>query len=204
MNEEKDKLSKNSIINKRVVLFYGIIFLISLIAGTFFNLILNDNDSKLVSEYLVNFFTTIKNNDIDYFATFINTTCTNALYVVIIWFLTYTLIGVPIILVIYFFKVFILGFTLSALITNFKIKGILYSFIFLFPHTIINIFVILILSIISIYISLKMLEILKKKKINIGNMIKKHFLLLIIFLLITIITSLYEAILLPKVFNLLI
>ena len=204
MNEEKDKLSKNSIINKRVVLFYGIIFLISLIAGTFFNLILNDNDSKLISEYLVNFFTTIKNNDIDYFATFINTTCTNALYVVIIWFLTYTLIGVPIILVIYFFKVFILGFTLSALITNFKIKGILYSFIFLFPHTIINIFVILILSIISIYISLKMLEILKKKKINIGNMIKKHFLLLTIFLLITIITSLYEAILLPKVFNLLI
>ena len=75
-------------------------------------MILNDNDSKLISEYLVNFFTTIKNNDIDYFATFINTTCTNALYVVIIWFLTYTLIGVPIILVIYFFKVFILGFTL--------------------------------------------------------------------------------------------
>lgn len=204
MGEIMDKQKKDSIISKKLLLFYLIIFLIALVSGTFFNLILSDKDAKLVSDYLTNFITLIKSNNINYVFSFINTVSLNSIYIFIIWILGFTIIGIPIIILIYFFKTFILGFSISILISNFKIKGILYSFIYLFPHVIINLMLIILLSIISIYVSTLIYKsVFKKKKIN-YNILKKYVIILFVFLFITILTSLYEVILLPKVFNLLI
>lgn len=204
MGEIMDKQKKDSIISKKILLFYLIIFLIALVSGTFFNLILSDKDTKLVSDYLTNFITLIKSNNINYIFSFVNTVSLNSIYIFIIWILGFTIIGIPIIILIYFFKTFILGFSISILISNFKIKGILYSFIYIFPHVIINLMLIILLSIISIYVSTLIYKsVFKKKKIN-YNILKKYVIILFVFLFITILTSLYEVILLPKVFNLLI
>lgn len=204
MGEIMDKQKKDSIVSKKLLLFYLIIFLIALVSGTFFNLILSDKDTKLVSDYLTNFITLIKSNNINYIFSFVNTVSLNSIYIFIIWILGFTIIGIPIIILIYFFKTFILGFSISILISNFKIKGILYSFIYIFPHVIINLMLIILLSIISIYVSTLIYKsVFKKKKIN-YNILKKYVIILFVFLFITILTSLYEVILLPKVFNLLI
>ena len=195
---------QRNFISKQSILFYVIVFVIALVAGTFFNLILNDKDTKLVIDHLTNFFTLVKSDNINYLPTFINTFLLNILYIFIIWILGFTVIAIPIIMIIYFFKSFIVGFTISSLISHFKIKGILYSFIYLFPHTIVNLLLILILSTISIFISLRIIDILRKKKKNFNILLKKYFIILIIFIFITFITSIYEVLLLPKVFNLLI
>lgn len=204
MENKKDKLYKTYISKKNLV-FYSIIFLIALISGTFFNLILNNNDTNLIIDYLTNFLSMIRNNNINYIDSFINSLIFNCGSIIVIWLLGYIVIAIPIILVIYFFKSFILGFSISALISNFKIKGILYSFIYLFPHALINICLNLIQSIISIYISIRIVKaLIKKKKLNIGTLFKKSFIILIIFLFLTFLTTIYEIFILPKVFNLLI
>ena len=195
---------QRNFISKQSILFYVIVFIIALVAGTFFNLILNDKDTKLVIDHLTNFFTLVKSDNINYLPTFINTFLLNILYIFVIWILGFTVIAIPIIMIIYFFKSFIVGFTISSLISYFKIKGILYSFIYLFPHTIVHLLLILILSTISIFMSLRIIDILRKKKKNFNILLKKYFIILIIFIFITFITSIYEVLLLPKVFNLLI
>ena len=200
---KKDKLK--NIFNKKIIVFYAVIFIIALISGAFFGLILNDKDSLLVLDHFKEFYSIVKNGNINYVMTLLNTFILNSTYILIIWILSYFIIGIPIVLLIYFFKVFVIGFTISSFVINFKIKGILYSFLYLFPHTIINITIITLISMVSIIISLKLLNtIIKKKKINLFTILKKHFLLLIIMLLLIFITSAYETFLVPKVFNLII
>lgn len=200
-----DKIKNNIKTNKNTILFLSIIGLIGIIVGTILNIALNEEDTKLVSDFLNNFLYNIQNNNLDYKGSFINCLIANLGYIITIWLLGISVIGLPIILFIYFSKTFILGFSVASFIANYKLKGCLLAFSYVFPHMIINIFVYIILTMYSLSLCLKIIQIIiKKQTLDFKFVMNKYFKILIFSIITIIITAVIEIFLTPTIMKLII
>lgn len=184
-----DKIKSNIKTNKNMLIFLSIIGIIGIIIGTILNIALNSDDNKLVSESLNNFIYNIQNNNLDYKGSFLNSLFSNLGYIILMWLLGISVIGLPITLFIFFTKTFIIGFSISSIIVNYKLKGCLLALAYIFPHMIINIFVYMFLTMYSISLSLKIIQtIIKKQSLDfklIMNTYLKVFLIVLISIFIT-------------------
>ena len=198
-----DKLKKYLKNNKKSLTFLMIIFLIGIISGSIFSVTLKESDNLLVKNYLDNFLVSIFDNNLIYFDSFISTLISNIIILICIWLFGISIIGLPIILIIFFYKSFILGFTLGSILLNYKVKGILLSVIYIFPHLIIDIFMLITFCIIAINISKKILSaLLKKSEVSFKTISSNYLISLLICIGITLITSLYSSYLVPNIIKL--
>ncbi len=183
-------------VNKKMFLFFEILLLIGVLSGSIFSLTLNETDAVLVSEYLNNFIESISNNS--YKDALLNAVLSNSLILTIIFLLGFSVIGIPFVILIFFYKAFIIGFSFASIILNFKSKGILLSFFYIFPHHALNLLVLMVLIIYSVLISLNLIRaIISKTNINTNNI--KYFKLYLLSMSISFLSSLYESILMPKI-----
>lgn len=183
-------------VNKKMFLFFEILLLIGVLSGSIFSLTLNETDAVLVSEYLNNFIESISNNS--YKDTLLNAVLSNSLILTIIFLLGFSVIGIPFVILIFFYKAFIIGFSFASIILNFKSKGILLSFFYIFPHHALNLLVLMVLIIYSVLISLNLIRaIISKTNINTNNI--KYLKLYLLSMAISFLSSLYESILMPKI-----
>lgn len=183
-------------VNKKMFLFFEILLLIGVLSGSIFSLTLNETDAVLVSEYLNNFIESISNNS--YKDALLNAVLSNSLILTIIFLLGFSVIGIPFVILIFFYKAFIIGFSFASIILNFKSKGILLSFFYIFPHHALNLLVLMVLIIYSVLISLNLIRaIISKTNINTNNI--KYFKLYSLSMAISFLSSLYESILMPKI-----
>lgn len=183
-------------VNKKMFLFFEILLLIGVLSGSIFSLTLNETDAVLVSEYLNNFIESISNNS--YKDALLNAVLSNSLILTIIFLLGFSVIGIPFVILIFFYKAFIIGFSFASIILNFKSKGILLSFFYIFPHHALNLLVLMVLIIYSVLISLNLIRaIISKTNINTNNI--KYFKLYLLSMSISFFSSLYESILMPKI-----
>ena len=189
-----DKLFNLVRFDKRYVLFCLILVILGIVCGSLFIIILNSSDKSLVIEYIETFIDTIKNNNFNYIDTLKNTLIINYLVIVIISILGFTYFLVPLNILILFYKSFVIGFSLSSFILVYKIKGLLLSIVYIFPHLIINILLFSLLIAFTLKLSIKMINsIIKKKNINMRVYFNKYlYTELFIFIVLTI-TSLYES-----------
>ena len=179
-------------VNKKMFLFFEILLLIGVLSGSIFSLTLNETDAVLVSEYLNNFIESISNNS------YKDAVLSNSLILTIIFLLGFSVIGIPFVILIFFYKAFIIGFSFASIILNFKSKGILLSFFYIFPHHALNLLVLMVLIIYSVLISLNLIRaIISKTNINTNNI--KYFKLYLLSMAISFFSSLYESILMPKI-----
>lgn len=183
-------------VNKKMFLFFEILLLIGVLSGSIFSLTLNETDAVLVSEYLNNFIESISNNS--YKDALLNAVLSNSLILTIIFLLGFSVIGIPFVILIFFYKAFIIGFSFASIILNFKSKGILLSFFYIFPHHALNLLVLMVLIIYSVLISLNLIRaIISKTNINTNNI--KYLKLYLLSMSISFLSSLYESILMPKI-----
>lgn len=183
-------------VNKKMFLFFEILLLIGVLSGSIFSLTLNETDAVLVSEYLNNFIESISNNS--YKDALLNAVLSNSLILTIIFLLGFSVIGIPFVILIFFYKAFIIGFSFASIILNFKSKGILLSFFYIFPHHALNLLILMVLIIYSVLISLNLIRaIISKTNINTNNI--KYFKLYLLSMAISFLSSLYESILMPKI-----
>ena len=159
-----DKLKEIIKINKKTLLFFTILLLIGIISGAIFMAILNETDKKLIVEYFNNFISNIENNKLNYLNALKNGVFNNLLYIIIVWLLGISIIGIPIVIIMFFIKSFTLGFSISSIIFNYKLKGCLLAFTNIFPHQILNFLIYMILTTYSIFFSLKIINSIIKKK----------------------------------------
>ena len=153
--------------NKKIILFFVGLALIGFLAGSILVTLLSNSDKTLVKEYMEEYMYLVKNNKINYMSSFINASLSSTITCFIIWILGMSIIGLPFILFTYFIKSFTLGFSISSIIFNYKLKGCLLSFINIFPHQILNFLVYIILTTYSIFLSLRIINsIIKKKTID--------------------------------------
>ena len=101
-----DKLKNKLKINKRLFLFLIVLLLIGITFGSIFITILEENDRTLVYNSLKDFFENIKGQKLDYFSSLKNSMLINLLTIFIIWLLGISVIGIPILIIIFFSKFF--------------------------------------------------------------------------------------------------
>ena len=203
MKKVMDKLLNTIRFDKKYVLFCMILVIIGIISGSLFIVILNSSDKSLVIEYITNFIDTIKNNSFNYVDTFKNTILINYIIITITTILGFTYILAPINILILFYKAFIIGFSMSSFILTFKIKGLLLSIVYIFPHLILNILIFSILTAFTLKLSITMTKsIIKKKDVNMRHYFNKYLYTSIFIIVLITITSLYESFIAPYLLKL--
>lgn len=181
------------IFNKKTTLFYLLLFGLGIIFGLMFIFFITDLDKYVIKNGLTEYITSITSNSFSYKEGLVLSLKTNIIYVTIIWLCGMVFIFVPIIIFIIFYKGFVLGFMISSFILTYKAKGILYSLLFIFPHELINIAIIIIFSIYSIRFAKKLIRaIYTNENINLRKIAKNYFILYLIFILASLISSLIE------------
>lgn len=198
MKKAMDKLFNNIKFDKKYVLFCLTLVMLGIITGSIFIVILNSADKTLVIEFIEDFIDSLKNNSFDFVSTFKNTLFINYLIILIISIIGFTYFLVPINILILFYKSFIIGFSLSSFILAYKIKGLLISIIYIFPHLIINILIISLLTAFTLKLSIKMINcIIKKKEVNMRTYFNKYLYIIVLFVILITVTSLYESFICP-------
>ena len=203
MKKIMDKLLKTIRFDKRYVFFCLVLVILGIICGSLFIVILNSSDKNLVIEYIQSFVDSIKNHNFNYIDTLKNTLIANYLVILIISIISFTYFLIPINILILFYKSFIVGFSLSSFVLTYKIKGVLLSIIYIFPHMIFNILLLSILTAFTLKISINMIKhIIRRKDVNMRLYFNKYlYTVLFVFILITI-SSLYESFITPALLKL--
>ena len=205
MKKILDKLKMNIAVNKKLTIFFIALIIIGIVAGSLFSIIIKSDDKTLIGEYLNTFFINIETNNINYYNTFINSIISNVIFILFIWLLGFSIIGLPITIFMFFSKAFSIGFSISCLIINYKIKGLIYSSIYIIPSQILFLSAYTILMIYSVTLSLKLLSsIIKKKSIDFKYIINKYLFILLIVFIIATIGILYESYIMPNLIKLII
>ncbi len=177
-------------------IYYSLIIslIISLVFGIMFITILKDSDKALLSNHIDSYFDNIKTGN---YKMDLSLLLSNNLIAMLISILGFCIIGIPILIIILFYKGFTLSFTITSLIYNFKIDGIFFSFIYIFPHLIINLIFYFILIYYSFKLSISMIDTIINKKAFNKLFLKKYIVILLISLFFISISSLYETFILP-------
>lgn len=188
--------------NKRINRFVLLLFIIGFISGALFLTIVNTEDKEIVISQITNFITNIDNNSVNNLDILKNSLINNYVYIFVIWILGLSIVGVIINIFLVYLKGFILGFTLSSFVLTYKVKGILFSLIYVFPNELIKILIILLLGVYSLTLSKDIIkELLKKKNNDIRIVFKRYVVVLGISIILVGICSLYEAYVIPNLFS---
>lgn len=190
--------------NKRINLFVLFIIILGIISGTIFLLALNETDKQLVINQITNFIANINDNNINNLEAFKNSFIENLIFLLLIWILGMSIIGIIFNMFAIYLKGFMLGFTISSFFLIYEYKGLLGGAIYLIPAGIINILITLIVGVYSIILTIYLWKVIfiKDKTNNIGRFLKKYLLILVICIMLILISSLCESYLIPALFKL--
>lgn len=190
------KKTKNNILKqKKLYLFLIGLMVTGLIAGILFWFVISKEDKLLVTKNLTDFFSCIKEGDsINYGASLLNSVVTSLIYVVLIWLLGISIIGLPIILVMMAIKSFIVGFSIVSIISSYGLKGIVGAFVYVFPHQIVFLLLLILLGFYASAFCIKLFKYLfLKQMINFKEAMRKYLKILGISCLSVLVISLFET-----------
>lgn len=192
--------------SKKLNIFILSIIILGIILGSIFSTIITQNDQNLVIEKIKLFITNISDNSLNTITSFKNSISINLIYIIIIWILGMTLIGIPINTFLLFIKNFILGFSLSSFILTYSYKGLILSSIYLIFGELLTIIILSILTTYSIIFSSKLLKhIFKSNTPNeIPKYLKNYSLIFVISIILCLISSISESFLVPTLVKLII
>ncbi len=205
MNKKKTKLSNIILPSKKINYFLITILLFGIISGSIFLIVLNDTDKSNAILQIETFISNIDSNKIDNGLALKNSLIINYIFVGLIWGLGLSIIGVIFNIFLTYIKGFIIGFSISSIFLTYKYKGILMGLLYIFPHQIINIMVVCILTIYSIMFSHNLLTIIvsKNSKKN-RSMLKKYVIILIFGVIASFISSILEVYMFPNLLKVII
>lgn len=192
--------------NKKTNIFVVIILFLGLISGAIFANIIGLNDKALVTDKIKLFIDNINTNSIDSILAFKNSISINLIYLIIIFILGMTLIGIIFNIFILFIKSFIIGFTLASFIITYSYKGLILSASYLLLGQLLFIIVLILLTIYSITFSFKLLKVIFKNPNNneLPKYLKNYCLILIFSIIISLLASLCEVFIFPSLIKLII
>lgn len=194
---------------KKKYLFLLIIIIIGIIMGFLFANILSSSDQKIVFEKISSYFNNLKNDImIDYGRNLYVSIKNNIIYLILIVVFGLSIIGLLFNNFILFLKSFILGFSFGSIINIYLYRGIILGFIYVFPIMIFNILIYAVTISRANDVSIKLYNVLfKKKEYQFANIIKNYFKLAGISLILLLLSSVYETFITPftiKLFSFLI
>ncbi len=197
-----DKTFKKIHTNKRMLVFLFTLLFMAVLFGSFFATKLSTNDLEEIKSSLDTFFSMTKQNKLNPLPAFFQSFGANMMFTIAIWILGISVIGAPLMIVLFFMKAFTLGFTIASMIKIYHLKGLLYSLIYIFPHQVINLLVFIFFIMFSMSLSITLFQaLLKKKTVDFSKVMNHYVFILAITIGILIITSLLEIYLMPFLFR---
>lgn len=197
-----DKTFKKIHTNKRMLVFLFTLLFMAVLFGSFFATKLSTNDLEEIKSSLDTFFSMTKQNKLNPLPAFFQSFGANMMFTIAIWILGISVIGAPLMIVLFFMKAFTLGFTIASMIKIYHLKGLLYSLIYIFPHQVINLLVFIFFIMFSMSLSITLFQaLLKKKTVDFSKVMNRYVFILAITIGILIITSLLEIYLMPFLFR---
>jgi len=192
--------------NKKINIFTILIIILGIISGSIFLIILSKSDKEVIITKINDFMSSINQNKLNNINAFKNALMENIIYILIMWILGISMIGVIINIFLTYLKGFITGFSISSIILSYKYKGILAALIYVFPTTLINLLITVLISVYSLQFTIMLYKSIFNKTNNIilKSHIKKYFIILVITIGLAIISSLSESFLLPSLLKLII
>lgn len=172
--------------------------------GILFANVLSIDDKKLVYIKLTNYFNNLKDDvPVNYLANLIYNLKNNFFYLLVIWILGISIIGLLVNNFIVFFKSFILGFSIGSIINIYLYAGIILSILYIFPALLINLLILIMMTYYANDFSLKLYELLfKRKEIKFNSLIQKYLKQLGVFSIILLISTVFETFITPIVIKL--
>lgn len=165
MKSHVSGLIKEHFMNHIALYFITILsFTIGVCTGAFTVNALDQTQAKEIYVYLEDFFNIINGQSIDYGAVFKLSIYNNLKFVVLLWLLGITVIGMPFILIFIGIKGFAVGFTVGFLINSFNFQGVLFVLMGILPQNIIMVPCYIILGTICIHFSLDLVQLTKNKR----------------------------------------
>jgi len=184
---------------KRLYIALLIVVVVAFILGILFLAVVSKANKELVKESLDTFFNSVKTDKLDYlsglFSSLGNTVGIN----LVMWVLGISVVGIPLIIFLIFFKSFTLGFSLSSIVYFYGFKGILIGIIYIIPN-LISIFVYIVMGFYAISFSRHLFNLIfRKKEIIFKKLTTRYLKVLGISTLILIGCSILEIYLVPMI-----
>mgnify|MGYP004630881731 FL=1 len=202
MNKE---ISKLVLPNKKINYFTVSILILGFLCGCIFLILLSNDDKTSTINQVTSYFNGIKDGSFNSGLALKNNLIINYLYIISIWVLGLSLIGLLFNIFIIYIKGFVVGFTISAMMLSFKIKGIVSATLYLLFGLIFNILIILLVGIYSFSFSIQLIKILSsKKKAKNTGVVRKYLIILIGAIIFTLIATLLETFVLPNIIKIII
>lgn len=188
--------------DKKQFIIIFVICIVAFIIGVLLPSILNEENRKIIQTSLNSFFDTIKNNQLKTNELLFKILTSNIIIDLILWLLGISIIGIPIVIILLSYKSLSLGFTISSIISTYKLNGVIKALIYIVPN-IINLFIFFVISYYSISFSLMLFNYLfRKKEYNKRIIVNRYLKLLVISIIILIFSSVIETYVVPKLFSL--
>lgn len=202
---KKTKLSDIILPSKKINYFVVTILLFGVISGSIFLVILDSGDKSGTVLQIQTFINNLSNNKVDGGLALRSSLIINYIFVGLIWGLGLSIIGIIFNIFLTYIKGFVVGFSVASIFATYNYKGILMALLYLFPHQILNVIVVCVLTIYSIMFSLNLLEIIVTKKVKKNyNMLKRYVVILLFSIIISFISSILEVYLFPNLLKIII
>ena len=184
LRNKKLKLNKGKYLkkikfnSKNLFIFLLSLSVVAIIFGVIFFFILSSSDKVSSSSSITDYFT-IKDN-YNYISLLKNSILENTFNIFLIWILGLSVIGVIVTIVIYFFHMFSIGFSIASIFSKYGAKGILGSICYLVPSKVCYIIVLFLLTFFAIKISYKLIVLcFGKEEIDMKKEMRKYFKIII-------------------------
>lgn len=189
----KNTIKEHVINNSKEYIIALLIFVIGIFVGVLFINNIQENQRTEINAYLNNFIGKLKENQNLNSTELVKTSINqNVLLAITIWFFGTTVIGIPIVFGIIFYRGFCLGYTISVVISMMGLsKGLVFVLISLLLQNIIFIPAILALAVSGFKLYKSIMK--DKRKENIKIEIVRHTVFSLIMMLLLIISSLIEV-----------
>lgn len=204
MKNKKTKILDIILPSKKTNYFIVTILVLGIISGSIFLIMISDADKTSTINQIKTFFDNIGTNSINNGLALKNSLIINYIFVLVIWILGFSLIGIILNIFLVYIKGFILGFSISSIVAAYRYKAIPATILYIFPAQIINVIIICILEIYSIMFTKNLLAIIINKKNRPKLMLKKYSIILLIAVITSFISSLSEVYIFPNLLKLII
>ena len=175
---------------KLYVFLIGLAFL-ALILGIIFIFLISEENLIQIKDNITVVFNDI--NSGNKFNMLCSSIINNFTYVLVIWILGISIVGLPLILLIYCFKFFLFGFSISSVVYTFKWSGLLRMFLHCFPHQLLFLIVMVLVTFYGSSFCIKLFNYLfLKKNINFKEVMRKYLKILLVSCVCCLFVSLYE------------
>ena len=189
-----DRIRKNKLLT---VLF--ILIFVSVVLGVLFPAFLVEDNKKMIHDSIDEFMVSIFKNEINCLSAFISSITNNFIVTILLWILGISIIGIPVIFFIVFFKGFLVGFSFSSIILTYGVQGFLKAIVYIIPN-LINLFATFLLSYYALTFSLMIYQsVFRKKNIHWQPIVKRYLKIGLLFLWVAIFISILESYLIPKI-----